>query len=317
MGPGKLLSGGAPLGEDGAEDEQADREPAGEALDDLCDLRGASVSDGRGATDRARHREDGDDEAASDGAELMKAQGCPDEERKDQVRIAPETAEKDDRADRGQKNEQQAGFGQSRSVEPAPRPLREHEQQRRDDEVPHGVAEPPEEPRRPVVRGVDVARDEERRGAVGRGDRRAEDRGEPDQREHVAHAVESRTEADQHEKRRSDDGLERVPHRDEAGFGNRRPAGYVGHEGREGDRRPELSPVENERCQSDPGRGPDRCDEPVGDLELDPDPRRNQIRDEESRRESQVTLGSSRPVRRSLPPFGRRPTWPRLSVNAR
>ena len=110
--------------------------------------------------------------------------------------------------------------------------------------------------------------------------------GEPDEGKHVAHAVESRTEADQHEKRRSDDGLERVPHGDEAGFGNRRPAGYVGHEGREGDGRPEPPPVENERCQSDAGRRPDRCDEPVGDLELDPDPRRNHIRDEESQKSS-------------------------------
>ena len=69
VGAGELLPGGVPLGEDRAEDEQADREPAGEPLHDLCDFGCASLSDRRGAADRPATREDGDDEAADDRAE--------------------------------------------------------------------------------------------------------------------------------------------------------------------------------------------------------------------------------------------------------
>ena len=50
------------------------------------------------------------------------------------------------------------------------------------------------------------------------------------------------------------------------------------------------------------GRRPDRRDEPVSDLELDPDLRRDHVGDEESRRESPVTLAVHWPVR-----GGRRP----------
>ena len=81
-------------------------------------LRLRFLSDRRGAADRPRDGEDGDDEAADDGAELMEAEGRPDEEREDQVRIAPEAAEEDDRGDRDQEREQQPGFDQSVSVEP-------------------------------------------------------------------------------------------------------------------------------------------------------------------------------------------------------
>ena len=49
----------------------------------------------------------------------MKSEGRPDEEREDQVRIAPEAAE-DDRGDRDQEREQQPGFDQSVSVELPP-----------------------------------------------------------------------------------------------------------------------------------------------------------------------------------------------------
>ena len=196
VGAGELSSCRAALGEDRTEEEQADRKPAGEPLHDLCDFRCASLADGSRAADRPRDGQDGDDEAADHRAELVKTESRPDEEREDQVWIAPEATEEDDCGDRDQEYEQQPAFDQSLPVELPPRPLRENQQQRRHDEVPHGVAEPPEEPCRPVVGRIDVAREEEGRGAVRRCDGRARDRSQPDQREHIAHAVERRPEVD-------------------------------------------------------------------------------------------------------------------------
>ena len=128
VGTGELLPSSAPLGEDRAEDEQADREPAGEPLHDLCDFGCASLSDRSGAADRSRDGEDGDDEAADDCAGLMESEYRPDEEREDQVRIAPEAAEEDDRGDRHEEREQKPGFDQSISVELPPWALCENQQ---------------------------------------------------------------------------------------------------------------------------------------------------------------------------------------------
>jgi hypothetical protein len=70
----------------------------------------------------------------------METEGRPDEEREDQVRIAPEAPEEDDRRDGHQEREQQPGFDQSLPVELPPRAPRDNQQQRRHDQVPHRVA---------------------------------------------------------------------------------------------------------------------------------------------------------------------------------
>jgi hypothetical protein len=139
---------------------------------------------------RSRDRERGDDEAARDRAELSEAEDGPDEQREEQVRIAPVAAQEHDGAHADERRGQRQRLHSLGATEPAPGSARADEDQRRDDQVAHRVADPPEQPLGGVGGGGDVARDPEGGDAVRGADRRAGQGAEDDQGEDVAEAVE-------------------------------------------------------------------------------------------------------------------------------
>ena len=165
-----------------------------------------------------------------------KREGRPDEEREEHVRIAPGAADRDGRGGGDEERQEHAGL-----QPPAATPelvearRRQHEEERRHEEDSHRVAGPPEQPLRGVVVPRDVAGEPQRRDAVRRGDRRAQDCREDDEREHVPDAPERGPEADALQQCTGDDRLERVADADRSCLEQRRAARRVRDHGAERD----------------------------------------------------------------------------------
>jgi hypothetical protein len=102
---GKLVFRVRPFGEHRAEDEHADRDPCEQAFQDLHDLGRVSVAERNVPTDGSRDGDRRDDDAARHRTNLAEAQGRPDEERKEEVRVAPVAGEEDKRAEPGDERE--------------------------------------------------------------------------------------------------------------------------------------------------------------------------------------------------------------------
>ena len=257
-----------PLGQGRAEDEQADRDKGEQRLQNLH-LRRQVAPERRLAGDDPGDRDRGDGEASRRRPELAKAERRPDEEGEDRIRVAPQAAEEDRGADARKEREQGEGFERSPPFEPG-RSRRPDEENGRDQQVAHGVAEPPEHPRRSVRRRCRRARERKRRDAVRRRHCRAEEAGEDGEREHVAPALERGAEANAAEQVDAGQRLECVTDRDRGSHLDRHAARRVADERAEGDSGPEPRPEEHQRRKGDPGRRPDRGDHAVRDRQLEP-----------------------------------------------
>ena len=139
------------LGEDGAEDEEADGNTRSKRFEDLDDLGRAAAAERGRPVNGSGDRQCPDDEAARHGAELPEAQDGPDQGWEEKVRVPPLPAEKDDRADGDEHDEEHEALEQRAVDEAAPRARRENEDQRGDEEGAHCVSDPPEEPVGAVV----------------------------------------------------------------------------------------------------------------------------------------------------------------------
>ncbi len=113
----KALFARGAFGEDGAQDQQADRDAGEEPFEDLDHDRPAPLADGRHAADSPRDRDCGDQKAARDRSALSKAQHCPDEQREEQMRIAPGPGQEDERAEPDEEDEERGAFDRFRSVD--------------------------------------------------------------------------------------------------------------------------------------------------------------------------------------------------------
>src|SRR4029453_14513134 len=88
------------LGERRAKKEEAEDYRRQQAFGDLHDLGGAATGEWRRPVDGAFDRERSDNEAACDCPSLREAERGPDQERKEQVRIAPVAMQEDEPAPR-------------------------------------------------------------------------------------------------------------------------------------------------------------------------------------------------------------------------
>ena len=101
-GFGDLLDGAHALLQNGTQDQQADGDSSEEPFEDLDDLGVASVGERNRAVDGAGDGDCGDEEASGDCARLPKTQGRPDQDREDQVRVAPVARQEDEGAEAGE-----------------------------------------------------------------------------------------------------------------------------------------------------------------------------------------------------------------------
>ena len=98
--------GRVPLRDRGAQREQADGDDREEALQDLHRDGLVVPAERHVVGDDAGHAEPRQHEARGHRAELREANGGPEEEREEEVRVAPEPAEEDGRAQPCQRGEQ-------------------------------------------------------------------------------------------------------------------------------------------------------------------------------------------------------------------
>ncbi len=157
MSSRELALGSASLVQDCAEDQEADGDACRERLEDLDDFGRRSVAERRHPVDSPRDRRSGEDEAARDRAELVEAQNRPDQQRKEDVGIAPLAAQEHHRPEGDEQAEEGEPLELHSVIEAAPGSRREHEDQWSDDQVAHSVADPPEEPFGVQLRTDDLA----------------------------------------------------------------------------------------------------------------------------------------------------------------
>ena len=221
---------------------------------------------GRGGPDerpqpaqRVPDRQGRDDGRGDRRATAPEPQRGPHDHREDGVHVGQRVAEQQCRKEQ-QRGEQTGG------LEPPPdggRGAGPGEQQRGDEHFPQRVAGPPDEPQPPQRVGRDgpagpQARDPER-GA----ERRARERADHDEGDHVAHPLERGSEV-QHPPQQpgARDGLERVPQRDPRGACRGHPGRPVEEEGRQRDARPEAQTQQQQGGERDargrPRGGDDR-----------------------------------------------------------
>ena len=265
---GEPFDGADALAEDRAEEEEAHDHGRQQALDDLHELSGRVLAQRQRAVNRACNGDRGHEKASGHGARLAETQRCPNEEREDHVRVAPAPGEEDRRADPSDCRQDDHGLEPlRRSRELAPGPGRRDQEERRDDERAHAVADPPEQPARACV--VQLAAQREDTDAVRRREHLACQRPQDGEREDIPHPVERRPNVGPQQKRRSDHCLERVADRDARRLADRGAAGRVCDEGSNGHRGPEVPPEEQQPGEGDPGRGPHGRDDALRDRELD------------------------------------------------
>jgi hypothetical protein len=138
------------------------------------------------------------------------------------------------------------------------------EDERCDHQDAGAVPEPPEQPAGAVGTAERAVEGKERGSARRRHDRAAEC-AEPDEREHVPHAVECRAEADAAQQVSCDQRLEGFPGGDPERDGRAGPARHIGEERAQRHGRPEPRAAEQQGRDGNPGRGPDRRDHEARD----------------------------------------------------
>jgi len=192
-GLAERLGGLVPLGDRGAEREQADGGDGEEALEDLHCHRLVAAAERHVVRDHAGDAERGDRDARRDRAELCEADGCPEKEGEEEVRVAPESAEEDERREAGERREHHRALGEAPCRDPKGRTSCPDQDQRCDEQGSRRVAEPPEDPARSVGRRGRRVRERKHGDAVRRRHRGRDGRGagEPD---HVLDALEGLTE---------------------------------------------------------------------------------------------------------------------------
>ena len=146
------LGRGLALGERRAEDEQADDHDGERGLGKLHPLGRRLSPERHGPVDGSPGADRADQEGRGGGADLLEAERRPEQEREDQVRVPPRSGEEHDRAHGDERGEQRDALEETGACGgPSLRGgVVEDEQDGRDDQDPHRVAEPPEQPRRAV-----------------------------------------------------------------------------------------------------------------------------------------------------------------------
>ena len=253
-----------PLGQCRGEDQQADRRDRERGLGELHALGCRHSSQRNRAVDGSPRADGADQEGARRGSDLLEAKRSPEEQRKDQVRVAPGSSVEDDRAHARDRCQERPALEEPGARWPAVLGgVVEDEDDRCDYEDSHGVSEPPEQPGRAVGAHALVGEREDR-DAVRRADHGADERASHHQREDRPDAVERRREADPRHEQRARHRRQRVAHGDsrrhcEGGLGR-------GVRGESADRhgRPVAHAQDQERGESDPRRRPDRGDHALG-----------------------------------------------------
>ena len=160
------------LGQHGAEEQQRDGDRGEEPLHDLDGLRRRSP--GRAGRSPCTAPATAIADAPRSSPPPRPAGGSAARPRRAAGRassVAPRAAEEDRRGGRRERREQHDPLDLARPRESRGGARGPDEEQRRDDELAHGVADPPEQPRRPVVTPLEVVREPERGDAVRRRDR--------------------------------------------------------------------------------------------------------------------------------------------------
>ena len=270
------LGGVVALRDRGAEREQADGGDGEEALDDLHCHRLVAAAERHVLRDHAGHAERGHREARRHRAELREADGRPEEEREEEVGVAPEPAEEDERREAGERREHDGALGEAPCRDPKGRTRRPDQDQRCDEQGSRGVAEPPEDPARSVGRRGRRVRERQHGDAVRRRHRGRDGRGagEPD---HVLNALEGFPEREPAEQVDGHERLERVPDCDAGRDPERDAARRVAEQGADRDRGPDPRTEEQQRCYRDPGGRPDWRYDAVSDRQIETELRSSEV----------------------------------------
>ncbi len=138
----------------------------------------------------------------------------------------------------------------------APRLIRPHEQERRDHQIAHGIADPPSGPGSPIRAPGRQAGGAKGRDTDGRADQGAQARREEKQGRDIVQAPQRRLKSDSQQQRCADDRLQGVPEGNACRCQRWRIARHVGRERADQYGGPEAAPAQHEQGKGDSGVEP-------------------------------------------------------------
>jgi hypothetical protein len=259
-----LLFGSTTLGRHDSEQQERGRVQRHESLRREEALFELAVSEGTAEMGRRPDSDPGDEQGRARRARVLEAQGRPDEEGREKgchpsLPLHPledvETREDD-------QDSKTSRLDAAGAPDPAPLLGIPGQEDRRHDEAPGQIPEPPRPPRRPERGGRHQAGGEQRGDADRRGNHRAADGRDQEEADQIGQPIErlSKT-GDPREAIRARERFEGVPDGDAERDRDRSAVDQVRREGADGDARPEPETHPKEGGERDPRGSPDEARE--------------------------------------------------------